>query len=1499
MKTVIDAVIQIEAGGLDKFQSDLTKAASNAVSSIDYVKMDQGFTKVGEKFAGLLRTAAKLDIDFDLQGIAKVEKQYRSQMMESVAKIARYNEALSKDFLKKTHRDKMERLVKEHKAKIKSAQQEIDLRLKGEKDLQDAQKSHLEFMQKGMAKITTETAEGFGKAAENLIGNIKSGDLGGIFKGMGGGMKKGGKGAMNAGKAMGGKAGKLLGGVGKVMTKLGPALLVIGGVATAVIGLVKAIGAVQDKAFELNKEILNTHGAAEMAAGGFGQVAKSLRDMRKAAVDNQWALGAMADEQIRIVGAFGEAGVMLREMTVNIENSEQAMRDYGRATSHALAYSRLLGENSAKVATDMASYMEDLGLTIEGVATRFAEVTKHAQESGFGVKRFFSMVIQATSGMSMYNVRLSEAAALLVRIGKILGSKVGGDFLDTLGKGFVNESMQDRIKRVKLTGTKRTKRIMTRSRENTANSFGTKMQEAANAGQLGGDSRDGTTTPDWVRAQNDSGGSAGTVDYAALGDQIGLTGFSGSSADDLAQAIAATSGREQAQLISAFEGATARTVERDDGTLVTETNDEMTRQLQTLVNLAQGSEGGLTNMAAHLDDLDMGGVMNMMMNSAKTLFPGKELYELSAIQLAAVENSTGISGEQLRVMRRLSQQMDGDFQELQRIALEQTEVTDQTMREQIAQFGGFINENGQFVAGAIVDDLPQAVAGATAVALVDTNAAGDKVAMSDAGSERAREGFVQAIGSTMDDAVAAGMVDENLALSREIAENTFSLSNYMESGIGWIMERLYGAVEAIKNWLFGKDDDGAARVQAGEELRRGSEGLATQDRALRGSIQEKRRGLRTEEDPEKRRAIEAEITALEGERENVRVDQVLYRDAEQRVNSPTTDFSVANPDTVLRTIGQFFGAERGSEMSDQYRNQALQQSTGDTDLQGKLSAVSPTYKTALEQANTTLPTNVENATASQISHQRANMSGRHSHMGPVPEYLGLTTPLPAGSGDSRFNLGLPSFRSDAGTTEYAGEQRISSGQVIDGQFIPPGAAAMAMGGNWTGPDGTTSMTDAPGVQFDDFQSWAEQSGIDITQAQVIEHMLAQGIINLDVMSSGSQRLMTGMGIDIHGQSNWPANPTPGETPPLDQRSLAMAGGTFDLQQPTPTFAMAAPGMNQGDFIGDLLARFQGGESLQSIQDTLGGDRVTTNSRTEANEVAGQFALQQTREGMGDGVPRTLMASVLKETSRGLPIDAGNDSNPITGSLNADADARKIRAVVGEVMSGTNDEGEMTATREDLTEKLQGLTLSNGETAWDVYTRHQRENANRDRRLQDFQKRDLAPEFADLIGKQLQETEKTRQRLIANKLAQALGYSRNNVQRMGANIQDGDWSKVTLAAAAFEKHPDDHIDVTKRGTYVNPDEGLRNQLTSMGYAQDFIYQGDSSGTGKIWSLPSNEELMGIRSGGAVDRLIGALANGGGAGGGGGSGTFTVMINNKGDEQRAYDMVVRALQAYGLT
>ena len=34
---------------------------------------------------------------------------------------------------------------------------------------------------------------------------------------------------------------------------------------------------------------------------------------------------------------------------------------------------------------------------------------------------FYGMILQATSGMGMYNVRLEEAGGLLIRLGQVLG----------------------------------------------------------------------------------------------------------------------------------------------------------------------------------------------------------------------------------------------------------------------------------------------------------------------------------------------------------------------------------------------------------------------------------------------------------------------------------------------------------------------------------------------------------------------------------------------------------------------------------------------------------------------------------------------------------------------------------------------------------------------------------------------------------------------------------------------------------------------------------------------------------------------------------------------------------------------------------------------------------------------------------------------------------------------------------------------------------------------
>ena len=690
------------------------------------------------------------------------------------------------------------------------------------------------------------------------------GKSGGLMKRMMGGMGRGG------GQALA-KAGPMLGkaaaGMGKAAAALGVAAVAIGATVGVLAGLLAVMMAADTAAKDMNKTLLSSAGAADMIGASYGGVSDQINTMREAAVYAQFSLKSLAKENIEILKTLHEHGVTIREMTQDVTDANAAMANYTHAMGLVLQTSRMIGESASTVAQNMATTSEELGLTLEGVAKRFSTIGRFAMESGFSTKRFYSMVIQATSGMSMYNVRLEEASGLLVRIGKILGQKTGGEFLQSLTKGFVNESMTARLKRTMLAGTGNTKKVFEASAQSTADAFSRDLTENA----------------------VDKSGKAITLDMKKM------TGgkFSGNMVDmsgkELRQVLNKMTPEEQTKFMAKFSQELAKSNSQ---------NADMLRQrLQTLIDVNKGSQGGLLNMARELGSLDMGGKLNMLRKSMASMFPGKEIHELSTKQLAALESATGMSGEQLHNMRRLTRGLEGNFKVLQDEAKKKGDVSKEDQISQIKQFGAYVKKNADgtksIVQAALDEDgnIQDAI-----------GSDGKPIVIKD------MDKYVQSQGKRIGDLEAAKNFNEDRSISQEIANNTWSMADMLKAGISIVLEKIYGVVRAILMMMPGQKEYKQAIAVQNEQYNKSKE---SQEKAneIDKKIVEKEKELAKATDSGQKDALKKELTTLNLQKQQYQAGAEIYRLNAESVFDHTGDLS--NKGKAANKIGidnTFLGA---------------------------------------------------------------------------------------------------------------------------------------------------------------------------------------------------------------------------------------------------------------------------------------------------------------------------------------------------------------------------------------------------------------------------------------------------------------------------------------------------------------------------------------------------------------------------------------------------------------
>lgn len=810
----------------------------------------------------------KLVLEVEAEGIGSVKKDIIKMAKDFDKEFSKSLSDLTK--LEKSMSDAMENAAKKSQKKVSQSISESVL-------------GGWEQASKGITGVVT-------KSLDAGISALKSPKQAGesLAKGMFTGLGKVGD---KISKMMGSKGKSMMGGdTGKTSKMLGGILRTLGPAVGMISTLVGALGRVvsllidaEAQAKDLNSTLLEGGIAGGDLASNMWDVRPALDSLRKSAVDfnNNMQWGTVAKDQIEIINAFNEAGFTVREMTDDITDSKAAMQDYQDATKTALTYSKLLGMSTKEVASAQAKYMESMGSSLAYVEEQFNAIYKTSQLSGFGVKRFTGMVQQATSGMAMYNVRIDEAAGLLLRLGSVLSPEKAGEFIQTLNKGFAGEGMTERFKRVMTTGADKMKEIFENSADDIAFDFGKKLANSG-AGEV----------------------IAGQLSEAGIDVDFGTE----EGRKDVIKGLANLKPGEQAKLLAEIRA-------EDAG---------MARELSKLMKVSEGTKGGMNNLAEGMAGLDMGGTLAAQLNQANAVI-GKPLHEMNAMQMAAFENITGISGEQRELLAEVSQGLHGNYQVLEDMSydnMSQAEIAKEQLR-QAETYGAITDKNGKIFRATVDEQTGELKKGEE---------------IEDLGE------YIQSQGDMIARATEVGL-DKNTAVAQEIARNTTSVSKILEMGVQYWLERIYELIAPLVSFSMGGKDPSEvkAELEAIDKMTKGYEEKSLKLAEEMGDLQAK---LAAASGTDKE-AVEAQIKAKEEEIKQNQAQLEIQRQFRKSVERSTFEGGDAerfSEESVLRAVTAAYGEEQASSVKTQIDQRMRQLSRAGATEKQVASARSEAFK---------------------------------------------------------------------------------------------------------------------------------------------------------------------------------------------------------------------------------------------------------------------------------------------------------------------------------------------------------------------------------------------------------------------------------------------------------------------------------------------------------------------------------------------------------------------------
>jgi len=715
---------------------------------MDQAKLINDWKILGKKIETDLSTAYAKAADalIPLKHMDKFKTQMNA-LMDRMSQAKRGNNEEEYRFQKKLHDTELKQLNKISNRRMKAAEEVGSIY--------------------SQAVVTSAKAgEAFGTSIKDIFTDLTSKDIPSMaqaFSKLGSGAQK----AKIASKANEDDSGLTKGikKLGGVVGKLAPALIAIGAIAAGFAAIAAVLISVDNQAKQWNKTLLENGAAIGDLADGYYDVSDALDTVRKAAGDvkNNMKWGTVAEDQIKLFASYAEAGFTLKEMRTQIQGATTDMEAYQKATSAALLYSKLLGESAGDMAKSMATYMEELGLTLDGVKSRFGAIYDAAVQSGYGTKRFFGMVLQATSGMSLYNIRLEEAAGMLMQLTKILGSQAAPDFFKSLTKRFTEEGFTARLKRIVMTGQPFVQEMVSMSADATAKDFARKLGEGFKGSET-----------ELASALNSAFKRAG-VEFDVEPGQISAAGERGSMGKEARAEI----GQKILKAIQAVD-LTKRDMLLAD--LQKTLPDEMGRQMSQLVDVSRGSTGKLTDLAVAIKGLEPGAKLAMELKRAATLLKAP-VHELKGLEPAAFEALTGISGEQLHILQEVSKISHGQYEVLQDVQKEaqRTGVMTEDGVKLAATYGATVAKIGdkwEIVGASIVE-------GAVAV--------GDE-------QIKSYEQFMLAQGNRFSDAIETPMSKQEAA-ALQVARNTTEMAKYLQIGVEYFLDGIFGSVRSILSWM--------------------------------------------------------------------------------------------------------------------------------------------------------------------------------------------------------------------------------------------------------------------------------------------------------------------------------------------------------------------------------------------------------------------------------------------------------------------------------------------------------------------------------------------------------------------------------------------------------------------------------------------------------------------------------------------------------------------------
>lgn len=408
-------------------------------------------------------------------------------------------------------------------------------------------------------------------------------------------------------------------GRGKALTGLASALKLVAGISAGVFAIFKGFQALEENVKGIHKELIDSYGATDLLASGMTNVGDAVSKIRVGLTSSSFAnsLGVSLEEARQLAYTFNEIGINFGSLQDEGMTLERSISRIKSLTYEFQASAKSLGVDFGTLVSFSGEFRKELGISVkngaylERMSQEFGRIRDLSKQSTLNTKDFFSVVQDLSQGIGSMNIRIGEAANLFVNLSKVLGPEAAQAFTKGLAGGFKGEGIQERFKRIILTGGM--KGAFKRTADQTRKDFFELFKSRKTRKLLSDIGVDRTT------------------DFSKMSDA------------ELEKRMGELRRRGGAE----GQGAA--------------------RKLFQAVRLSRAGKGGLSNQALALGDLDMSGALSAQFKQLYNVTGGKGFRDVTAIEMEKISQMTGKSLDELEQMRLLDMAMRDDFRVLEEI----------------------------------------------------------------------------------------------------------------------------------------------------------------------------------------------------------------------------------------------------------------------------------------------------------------------------------------------------------------------------------------------------------------------------------------------------------------------------------------------------------------------------------------------------------------------------------------------------------------------------------------------------------------------------------------------------------------------------------------------------------------------------------------------------------------------------------------------------------------